>query len=141
MRRLVWPLALLAACAPIVAAPPPPFSPTPIALHADRANPPDINAAFGAEVASRYPAQLSHDTVANDLAANGFLCTPRGVYPDVQPGEELTRCELPKPHGLCSDKWTVSLRLRPMLGKVSIPRVEAQGGFERFCIAGASPNG
>ena len=59
----------------------------------------------------------------------------------MQPGGVLTVCELPKPHGLCSDKWTVDLRLKRVTRQISFHRITAEGRFARVCVAGASPDG
>lgn len=143
MMRLAATMAFLvaAACAPTVVAPTAPGAVGPLPLHADRAVPADIDAAFRAAVAGRYAGDIGQDAAVADLEANSFVCVDNGAYPQVRAGGVLTVCELPKPHGLCADKWTVSLRLKPVTRQVSYHRVGAEGAFARTCVAGASPEG
>ncbi len=129
-----------AACAPVTT--PPVSAPTgALALHADEAVPARVNAAFAAEIAGRYLGDIGLETVVGDLTVNGFVCNARGSYPQVQPGGVLSVCELPKPHGLCSDMWTVDLKLKRVTRALSFHRVAAEGRFARSCVAGASPDG
>lgn len=141
MRRLAATLALLAltACATSSVEPPPASGP--IALHADKAVPAEISAAFAREVEARLPGVRGAEEVRGVLMAQGFQCADAGDGPDVRVGEVYARCELPKPHGLCSDKWMVDLRLRGLTRALDFARVSAEGRFERFCTNGASPNG
>lgn len=134
---------LLGACAATITATPEtkPIPAERVALHADKAVPAEIAAAFRGEISERYPSDVGQDAVVADLIDQGFICEDLGVYPQVQPGGTLTQCELPKPHGLCSDKWTVALRLKRVTRQISFHRVGVEGNFERFCVAGASPNG
>lgn len=134
-------LMVMTACAPTVSAPRAPGAQGPLPLHADRAIPADIDTAFRAAVAGRYAGDIGQDAAVADLEANGFVCLDNGAYPQIRAGGVLTVCELPKPHGLCADKWTVSLRLKRVTRQVSYHRVGAEGGFVRTCIAGASPDG
>ena len=140
MKRSTTVLAALALAACVSAEPPAPPSGA-IELHAARAIPADIDAAFAGEIARRYAGAPAQDVALNDLAENGFLCNDLGEYPAVRPGQVLSTCELPRPHGLCSDKWSVALKLAPVTGAVSVHRIAAEGRFARSCIAGASPNG
>ena len=112
-----------------------------LALHADRAVPAAINTAFAGEVARRYSGERGAEEVRNELIAQGFQCADIGANPDVKMGEVYAACELPKPHGLCSDKWVVDLRLKRLTRALDFARVAPEGRFERFCVAGASPNG
>lgn len=147
MRRLAATLALLAltACASSTVEPSTggaEASPSgPIALHADKAVPAAISAAFAREVEVRLSGVRGAEEVRGVLMAQGFQCADAGDGPDVRVGEVYAHCELPKPHGLCSDKWTVDLRLRELTRAVDFARVSADGRFERFCTNGASPNG
>lgn len=136
-RPLVAALAL-AGCA---ASPPDVVKTGPLALHADRAAPAAISTAFAGEVARRYAGERGAEEVRNELVAQGFQCADAGANPDVSVGEIFVACDLPKPHGLCSDKWVVDLRLRRLTRALDFARVTPEGRFERFCVAGASPNG
>ena len=143
MRYLLLGLALGAiACAPLGSAPEAPLAPMDeVALHQDVRLPADIDAAFRGEIATRYSVDAGVETVSNDLARSGFICRPEGVYPQVRPGGVLKVCELPKPHGLCSDMWTVDLKLKQVTGQIAVQRVTPEGRFTRTCVSGASPNG
>lgn len=146
MRRLlaVALLTALAACATSPVETRPTSTPTPsgaIALHVDKAIPADINAAFAREIAARYSGERGAEEVRNDLMSQGFQCADTGANPDVKLGEVYATCDLPKPHGLCSDKWSVDLRLKRLTRALDFARVAPEGRFERFCTSGASPNG
>lgn len=147
MRRLAATLALLAltACASSTVEPSTggaEASPSgPIALHADKAVPAAISAAFAREVEARLSGVRGAEEARGVLMAQGFQCADAGDGPDVRVGEVYARCELPKPHGLCSDKWTVDLRLRELTRALDFARVSPEGRFERFCTNGASPDG
>lgn len=137
-------LLALAACATATTDPAPPETPAQagaLALHADKAVPAEISTAFAREVAGRYPGERGAEEVRAELIAQGFQCADTGANPDVKMGEVYAACDLPKPHGLCSDKWIVDLRLRRLTRALDFARVTPEGRFERFCIAGASPNG
>ena len=140
LRRALIGLVTLAGCAatPVDVTPP---SSGALALHAEKSVPADISASFAREIAARYGADRGAESVRNDLMAQGFQCADAGANPDVKVGEVYAACELPRPHGLCSDKWIVDLRLKRLVRAVDFARVAAEGRFERFCIAGASPNG
>lgn len=149
-RKIVATLALLAlaACATSTVAPPgasppevPPAQTGAIALHADKAVPAEISAAFAREISARLSGVRGAEEVRGALIAQGFQCADAGDGPDVKIGEIYARCELPKPHGLCSDKWRVELRLRELTRATDFARISAEGAFERFCTNGASPNG
>lgn len=127
------------ACAPVETAPKAPADP--LALHADKRIPADINAAFAAGIAARFAGARGAEEVSGELSRAGFICTQKGAYPEIKAGEILAVCELPKPHGLCSDKWTVTLTLRAVTRALDFHRVTTEGAFSRFCIAGASPDG
>ena len=135
-------LGLATACAPVEHAPVP-AAPPPgrIELHQDARIPADIDAAFRSGIVARYIGDVGLETTAADLTANGFICHDLGAYPAVQPGGVLTVCELPKPHGLCTDMWTVDLRLKRVTRQISFHRVAAEGRFARTCVSGASPDG
>lgn len=139
----------LAACATSTVTPPPGeappvVAPAPtgaIALHADKAVPAEISAAFAREIAARLPGLRGAEEVRGALMGQGFQCADVSDGPDVKIGEIYARCELPKPHGLCSDKWLVDLRLKELTRALDFARVTPEGRFERFCTNGASPNG
>lgn len=138
--------ALLAAgCASSTIAPAPDAPTTPsttaLSLHADKAVPAEISAAFAQEVSARYPGQHGAEAMRTALAAQGFQCADTGANPDVKVGEVYAACTLPKPHGLCSDKWVVDLRLKQLTRALDFAQVTPEGRFERFCTNGASPNG
>ena len=87
-------------------------------------------------------AALIHEQLGNfDLINNRVPAANLTARVDVKVGEVYARCELPKPHGLCSDKWAVDLRLRELTRALDFARVSSEGRFERFCASGASPNG
>lgn len=151
LRRALASFALLtlAACATATVTPPPgaappEVAPAPtgqIALHADKAIPADISAAFAREIAARLPGVRGAEEVRGALMAQGFQCADAGDGPEVKIGEIYARCALPTPHGLCSDKWLVELRLKELTRAIDFARVTPEGRFERFCTNGASPNG
>ncbi len=143
MRKLLLAGVLLAAaCAPIETVPAPPPAPKgAVALHADARIPAQIDAAFRSEIGARYSADAGAASIVADLTQNGFICRELGAYPQVQPSELLAVCDLPKPHGLCSDMWTVDLKLKDVTGGISVQRVAAAGRFVRTCVSGASPDG
>ena len=116
-------------------------SSTALSLHADKAVPAEISAAFAREVSARYPGQHGAEAMRTALAAQGFQCADTGANPDVKVGEVYAACTLPKPHGLCSDKWVVDLRLKQLTRALDFAQVTPEGRFERFCTNGASPNG
>lgn len=139
MKRLLISALVLAGCA--TATPTTPQVTGPLALHAAAAVPAEISAAFAREVAGRYAGERGAEEVRNDLIAQGFQCADIGANPDVKIGEIYAACQLPKPHGLCSDKWVVDLRLKRLTRALDFARVTSEGRFERYCVAGASPNG
>lgn len=151
VKRFLAALTLLAltACAtstvetPTGSAPPevPPIATGPIALHADKAFPAEITAAFAREIETRLSGVRGAEEVRSMLMAQGFQCADAGDGPEVKIGDVFARCDLPKPHGLCSDKWSVDLRLRELTRALDFARVSSEGRFERFCTNGASPNG
>ncbi len=146
MRRVLAAAAFaaLAACATSAVDTPPAETPAPsgaLALHADAAIPADISAAFAREISARYGVERGAEEVRTDLMAQGFQCADVGANPDVGLGEVYASCTQPKPHGLCSDKWVVDLRLKRLTRALDFARVTPEGRFERFCTNGASPNG
>jgi hypothetical protein len=145
MRRILIATLALAGCATstINPAPETPTAPstTALSLHADKAIPADISAAFAREVSARYPGQHGAEAMRAALAAQGFQCADTGASPDVRVGEVYAQCTLPKAHGRCSDKWVVDLRLKQLTRALDFAQVTPEGRFERFCTNDASPNG
>ena len=133
--------AAVAACAPLATPPPSPAPRGALALHGEAGVPARIGAAFHTEVARRFTGDTGMEAAAGDLTANGFICSSKGAYPQVKIGEVVAVCELPKPHGLCSDMWTVDLRLRQVTRALDFHRVAPEGRFARTCVSGASPDG
>jgi hypothetical protein len=138
MRALLIAALALAGCAASTPSGPAPTGP--LALHAERAAPAEISAAFAREIALRYPGELGGEAVRKDLVAQGFQCADSGASPEVRVGEIYARCDLPKPHGLCSDRWIVDLRLKGLTRALDFARVTPEGRFERSCVGGASTN-
>lgn len=102
-------------------------------LSADGRDVEAISQQFAASVTARFGPRAAVDAVTTDLQGQGFLCR------DVPPVERRTdylvaACELPRPHGLCSDLFVVSLRYAG--GGVSNGLfVRADGSFQRSCVA------
>lgn len=90
-----------------------------------------IGARFAASVTARYGARAAVESVTADLRSLGFLCR------DVPPVERRTdylvaACEAPRPHGLCSDLFVISLRYAGG-GVTNGLFVRSDGSFERSC--------
>lgn len=103
-------------------------------LFAGEPQPARIDSQFSGEVISHFGAKAEKAKVERKLASSGFQCA------DVPPVEArgdylMARCTLPKPHGQCSDLWTVELRYA---GGDSIA---PHGTFRRDCVPPAAPNG
>lgn len=139
MKRWMIACLALAGCASAEVEAPP--SSGALALHADKAVPADISAAFAREVSARYPGQHGAEAMRTALAAQGFQCADTGASPDVRVGEIYAQCTLPKPHGLCSDSWIVDLRLKGLTRALDFAQVAPEGRFARTCTNGASPDG
>ncbi|MBU6372354.1 MAG: hypothetical protein KJS97_06450 [Alphaproteobacteria bacterium] len=137
-------LAALAACVtpptpdPAPASAPPPAAEPPRATSAlldftaDERDVEAIGARFAGSVTARYGPRAAIDTVRKDLEGQGFLCR------DVPPVERRTdylvaACEKPKPHGLCSDLFVISLRYAGG-GVTNGLFVRSDGSFERSCV-------
>lgn len=132
---------VLAACAtgpatnaspkPADAAAPPRATSALLDLSADDRDVEKIGARFAASVTARYGPRTPVESVTADLRSLGFLCR------DVPPVERRTdylvaACEAPRPHGLCSDLFVISLRYGG--GGVSNGLfVRSDGSFERSC--------
>lgn len=141
MKRILIAALALAGCASSTVGPAETPSSTALSLHADKAIPAEISAAFAREVSTRYPGRHGAEAMRTALAAQGFQCADTGANPEVKVGEVYAACTLPKPHGLCSDKWVVDLRLKRLTRALDFAQVTPEGRFERFCTNGASPNG
>lgn len=97
----------------------------------------DIEARFSQALTARYGERPGAEAVKRDLQKQGFLCR------DVPPVEARTdylvaACELPKPRGLCSDLFVVSLRFVGNSRALDHTRVRPDGSFERTCVKPAA---
>jgi hypothetical protein len=89
-----------------------------------------ISAEFASRISARYGAAPEAD-VTTDLVRAGFTC--RKVAPVEARTDYLAlACNLPRPHGLCSDRFIVDLR-HAGGADASASRVRPEGRFLRTC--------
>lgn len=89
-----------------------------------------ISAQFASRVSARYGLARAVD-VTSDLERAGFAC--RAVAPvEARTDYLVATCDLPRPHGFCSDRFVVDLRHAGGSDEATA-RVRADGRFMRAC--------